>query len=74
MIITIIWKLINYTETVLRKLVILYKTSSFRIQLNKINSNIYKDKKIVFIDTDCVVGGSQKITIKLSTHKAQTYP
>ena len=65
MIITIIWKLINYTETVLRKLVILYKTSSFRIQLNKINSNIYKDKKIVFIDTDCVVGGSQKITIKL---------
>jgi len=65
MIIKLIWKLINYTETVLRKLVILYKTSSFKTQLNKIHSDIHKDKIIVFIDTDCIVGGSQKITIKL---------
>ena len=65
MIIMILGKIINYIEIFLRKMVIVYNTSSFTKQLNKIRMNNYNDKRVVFIDTDCMVGGSQKLTIQL---------
>ena len=65
MIIMILGKIINYIEIIFRKMVVVYNTSNFTKQLNKININNYNDKRVVFIDTDCIVGGSQKITIQL---------
>ena len=65
MIIMILGKIINCIEIFFRKMVIVYNTSSFTKQLNKIKMNNYYDKRVVFIDTDCMVGGSQKLTIQL---------
>tara|TARA_B100000029_G_scaffold301281_1_gene294170 strand:- start:23933 stop:25168 length:1236 start_codon:yes stop_codon:yes gene_type:complete len=65
MLIDFILKMINHLGFFIKKVFLIYKYPSFEKQLNRLKIFNTSKKTIVFIDTDCIVGGSQKITSQL---------